>query len=163
MASFVVLTPPLRNGHRDEDRTVFIRDGFVWLGLIFPVPWLLLHRLWFEAALVLAATIAISLVGTSTGHANMAAAITMLLSLLVGLEASRWRYAKLERKGFEQRAVVDAANAGEAEIAYFYGEGFMANPVSEQAAKRDTPPPYLSNSKPSLGGMVGLVGHRGES
>lgn len=163
MVSFVVLTPQLRNGQHDEDRTVFIRDGFVWLGFIFPVPWLLLHRLWFEAALVLVATIAISLVGSYTGHANMAAVITMLLSLLVGLEAGRWRYARLERKGFEQRAVVEAANAGEAEIAYFYGEDFMAGPVSEKAARHDTLPLYVSNTKPSFGGMLGLVSHRGEN
>lgn len=162
MASFVVLTPQLRNGQRDEDRTVFIRDGFAWLGFIFPVPWLLLQRLWFEAALVLVGTIAISLVGSYTGHVDMAALITALLSLLVGLEASRWRYAKLERKGFEQRAVVDAANASDAEIAYFYGDNFVTEQPSEPAAKVDMPL-QATGFKPVVGGMVGLVSHRGEN
>lgn len=162
MASFVVLTPQLRNGLPDEDRAVFIRDGFAWLGFIFPVPWLLLQRLWLEAGLVLAATIAISLIGSYTGHADMAAVITALLSLLVGLEASRWRYAKLERKGFEQRAVVEAANTGDAEIAYFYGNDFVLEPLSEPTVRVDMLPHTLS-SKPALGGMVGLVSHRGEN
>ncbi|MEP7452646.1 DUF2628 domain-containing protein [Phyllobacterium sp. SB3] len=162
MASFIVLTPQLRNGLPDEDRAVFIRDGFIWLAFIFPVPWLLLQRLWLEAGLVLAATIAVSLIGSYTGHADMAAIITALLSLLVGLEASRWRHAKLERKGFEQRAVVDAANAGDAEIAYFYGDDFVAEQPSEPTARVDMPA-QARGFKPVVGGMVGLVSHRGEN
>ncbi|MHC1547364.1 DUF2628 domain-containing protein [Phyllobacterium sp. K27] len=162
MASFVVLTPQLRNGQPDDDRTVFIRDGFAWLGFIFPVPWLLLQRLWFEAALVFVATIIISLVGNYTEHAGLAAIITALLSLFVGLEASRWRYAKLERKGFEQRAVIDAASADDAEIAYFYGDDFVAEPLSEAAPKTDQLT-FRSSTAPALGGMVGLVSHRGEN
>lgn len=162
MASFVVLTPQLRNGQRDEDRTVFIRDGFAWLGFIFPVPWLLLQRLWFEAALVFVATIIISLIGNYTEHAGLAAVITALLSLFVGLEARRWRYAKLERNGFEQRAVVDAATAGDAEIAYFHGADFVAEPLSEPAPKADLLT-HRASTTPALGGMVGLVSHRGEN
>lgn len=162
MASFVVLTPQLRNGQRDDDRTVFIRDGFAWLGFIFPVPWLVLQRLWFEAALVFVATIIISLVGNYTNHAGLATLITALLSLFVGLEARRWRYAKLERNGFEQRTVINAETAADAEIAYFHGPDFMAEPLSEPAPKTDLPA-YRSSTTPALDGMVGLVSHRGEN
>ncbi len=84
MASFLVLVPRMSNGERDDDGTVFIRDGFSVLAFILPLVWLLVHRLWFVAALVLGATIAISMVGTFTGHEDMAAFVTALLSLLVG-------------------------------------------------------------------------------
>jgi len=160
MASFFVLTPRLRNGHEDHDNTVFVRDGFAWLAFILPIPWLLLQRLWFEAALVLAATVALSIVGAATGHSDMAGVVTALLSLLVGLEGNNWRAAKLERNGFEQGAVVTADQAIDAETAYFYRNDLAAKPISAPQ------PTVLSPSigqKPLAGGMVGLVSHRGEN
>jgi hypothetical protein len=162
MASYLVLTPELRNGHRDDDRTVFVRDGFAFLAFILPVPWLLVQRLWFEAGLVLAATIAISMVGSYTGHEDMAAIVTLLLSLLVGFEANSWRAARLERKGFEPQAVVAARNVADAEIVYFHGDDFVAEPVTAAEVRTRLSLPPVS-PKPALGGMVGLVSHRGEN
>ncbi len=168
MASFLVLAPRSQNGERDNDSTVFIRDGFAALAFILPVPWLLVHRLWFEAALVLGATIAISMVGTFTGHEDMAALVTALLSLLVGFEANAWRAAALERRGFEQLAVVDARNAGDAETAWFLGPNFAptAKPAMSSGVKSDgplLPATQRPAFQPAIGGMVGLVSHRGEN
>lgn len=162
MASFIVLTPGLRNDELVDDRTVFVRDGFALLAFILPIPWLLVQRLWFEAVLVLAATIALSAVGSATGHGDMAAVVTALLSLLVGLEGNNWRAAKFERKGFEQSAVVTADNAIDAETIYFYGNDFAAAPLPAPRATVDTSLPE-TGSKPVSGGMLGLVSHRGEN
>ncbi len=164
MASFLVLAPRLENGQRDEDRTVFIRDGFAFVALIVPFLWLLVHRLWFEAALILAAAVIISLIGDYTGHDDMAAFIAMLLSLLVGLEANGWRAAALERRGYEQLGIVDADNAADAETIWFL----------RPKVTRPAPPAGPASVKPEaavlpaapkalLGGMVGLVSHRGEN
>ncbi len=167
MASFLVLVPRMSNGERDDDGTVFIRDGFSVLAFILPLVWLLVHRLWFVAALVLGATIAISMVGTFTGHEDMAAFVTALLSLLVGFEANNWRAAVLERRGFEQLAVVDARNADDAETAWFLGPNFAptARPAVSSGVKSDGPllPTRQKSAPQPTTGMVGLVSHRGEN
>lgn len=160
MASFFVLTPRLRNGREDHDNAVFVRDGFAWLAFILPIPWLLVQRLWFEAALVLAATVALSIVGAATGHGDMAAMVTALLSLLVGLEGNNWRAARLERKEFEHGVVVTADNAIDAETAYFYRNDLSAK---LSGAPQTTAPSRSAGQKPLTGGMVGLVSHRGEN
>lgn len=168
MASFLVLAPRSTNGGRDDENAVFIRDGFAVLAFILPVPLLLIQRLWFEAALVLAVTAGISMAGTLTGHEDMAAFVTILLSLLVGFEANAWRAAALERRGFEQLAVVDAQNADDAETVWFLGPNFV--PSTRPAVSTDTRPytpldPAATRKpavQPSIG-MVGLVSHRGEN
>ncbi|MEK1887071.1 MAG: DUF2628 domain-containing protein [Phyllobacterium sp.] len=164
MASFLVLAPRPENGERDEDKTVFIRDGFVFLAFVLPFVWLLFHRLWFEAILVLAAGVAISAVGSFTGQDGAAALIGILVSILVGLEANSWRAAALERRGFRLAGVVDAHNAADAETIWFLGtERFR--PVASRVSPNRPPDaaPSVAAPRPVLGGMVGLVSHRGEN
>jgi hypothetical protein len=160
MASFIVLAPEL-DGQRDDDKTAFVRDGFALLAFILTVPWLLVQRLWFEAAVVFGSMVVISGVGTYAGHEDMAGFITALLSLLVGFEGNNWRAAALERRGFGRLGVVDARNADDAETAWFLGENFVS---SHEASVSARPARSLQVShKPALGGMIGLVSHRGEN
>ena len=44
-----------RGRQRRRRRAVFVRDGFSWLAFLLPPLWLLWHRLWLEAALVVVA------------------------------------------------------------------------------------------------------------
>ncbi|CAN7227013.1 DUF2628 domain-containing protein [Phyllobacterium sp. LjRoot231] len=163
MASFIVLAPQL-DGRRDDDKTVFVRDGFAFLAFIFTVPWLLVHRLWFEAAAVFGLMVMISGVGSYTGHQDMAGFVTALLSLLVGFEGNNWRIAALERRGLDQLGVVDARNADDAETARFLGENFISRAQKVSASSRPAAAASLQVShKPALGGMVGLVSHRGDN
>jgi hypothetical protein len=161
MASFIVLAPEL-DGQHDDDKTVFVRDGFAVLAFILTVPWLLVQRLWFEAAVVFGSMVVISGVGTYTGHEDMAGFITALLSLLVGFEGNNWRIAALERRGFNQLGVVDARNTDDAETAWFLGENVVSSPEVSGSA-HPTVPSLQVTRKPALSGMVGLVSHRGEN
>ena len=161
MASFIVLAPEL-DGQRDDDKTVFVRDGFVLFAFILTVPWLLVQRLWFEAAVIFGSMVVISGVGTYTGHEDMAGFITVLLSLLVGFEGNNWRIAALERRGFRVLGVVDARNADDAETAWFLGENFVSLPEVSVSARPAVPFLQVTH-KPAPSGMVGLVSHRGEN
>ncbi|MCB8835798.1 hypothetical protein LJD42_30085, partial [Escherichia coli] len=71
---------------------------------------------------------AISIVGFYTGPGHLAEIVAALLALLVAFEASNWRIKALERRGFDQAAIVDARSAVDAETAYFLGEAFVADP-----------------------------------
>lgn len=163
MASYIVLIPPLQDNQRQDDRTVFIRDGFALIAFFLPVPWLLFNRLWFEAALVFAAVAAISIVGSYTWHASLAEIVAALLALLVAFEANNWRINALERRGFDQAAIIDARSAADAETIYFHGDAFAADPDPvPPAIDLVMPSAVPAPKKPAVGGMLGLVGYRGE-
>ncbi|QND51221.1 DUF2628 domain-containing protein [Phyllobacterium sp. 628] len=160
MASYIVLVPPLKGGEPQDDKTVFVKDSFAFLAFILPVPWLLFHRLWFEAALIFVAVAAISIIGNHTNHQILAEGVAALLALLVAFEAANWRVKALERRGFTQVAIVDARSAADAETIYFFGDDFIAapEPVLPQINVDSITTP---DRKPVTSGMLGLVGYRG--
>lgn len=131
MTSYVVMEPPdgtsmhggsARNGS-DESRAVLVRDGFHFLAFLVPVLWLLFQRLWLEALFILAATLAISGLGTFAGLGAAAPVLTLLVSLYVGLEAPALKLAAMRRRGWRDRGVVEADNARDAELRYYLAVG----------------------------------------
>ncbi len=132
MASYVVLTPP--DDPEAPERAEIIRDGFAWLALIIPLLWLLWHRLWFAAALLLLAAVGI-VAGMDTlptwSPAFFAAAV--LLSLYVALEGNGLRIARLERQDWQVETVIEAPNGATAEAIYLSG--------LDETPKRKIPPP----------------------
>lgn len=167
MASFVVLEP---TDAASAERVVFVRDGFSLPALILPVVWLLLNKLWFEAALVLAATIFLGVMAGFFGLAAATPLLGLLVSVLVGFEGSNWRIAGLRRNGFNEKAVIEAHNEAEAELRYFV-EATFAEPSAPLSLPSSASPPSpasqfkpaaYSGTRPSFGSSIGLVGHRGE-
>lgn len=167
MASFVVLEPEGLNEKRQAETTVFVRDGFAFFALIVPFLWLLSKRLWLEAFVVLAATIAIGSAAATSQFAPAVPLLIFLISVLVALEGNNWRIAKLRRRGFVEKAVINANDLAEAEIRYFVGQANLsqqpqnANSVPEttvQQRQLKSPPHF-----PHIGSQIGLVSHRGDN
>ena len=106
----------LRGDARGLDRAQVVADGFSWPAFAFSVLWLVWHRLWLAAIGVLTFLVALVAAGLFLGLSTGAgAAIALLASLLIGLEASslrRWTYA---RGGRPARDAVIAGSAEEAE------------------------------------------------
>jgi hypothetical protein len=98
------------------DRLVLVRDGFSIFAFSFHVLWMLWPRLWLVAlglfAILLAGSFAMDWLGLPTGASFC---IQLLVSLLIGLEASSLRRWTLRRKGLPMRDVVVADSLGEAE------------------------------------------------
>ncbi len=102
------------------ERFIFVRDGFSWWAFLFAPLWMLCHRMWLvligyvvisggiEAALVrfAASRLAISVVG-------------LLISLLVGLEASTLRRFTLHRRGWTNVGVISGADVEDGERRFF--------------------------------------------
>ncbi len=159
MAQFVVLEPAGADG---ADRAVFVRDGFSVVALVLPVLWLLLQKLWLEAAAVLALSVALGFLGGLLGLSAAISPIVFLVGLFVALESPQWKIARLRRRGFAERAAVAARNRGEAEIRYFM------NRAAPEAAAPSHPLPQWdkASARPlhaSTGATIGFVGHRGEN
>jgi hypothetical protein len=118
VAIFVVMEPPAPTEAEAIQRAVLVRDGFAVVAFLVPPLWLFWHRLWIEALLALAASIALATLGEQAGLGFLGAGLSLLVSLYVGLEGQALRIARLRRKGWSEWGVLEAGNAAEAEIRY---------------------------------------------
>lgn len=115
MAVYVVMEPP---GKKTADATVFVRDGFAWLGFLAPPLWLLWHRLWIEAVFIFVALGLLSALGEVSGFALMGSLLGLLVMLYVGLEGQTLRISALTRRGWKQWGVVVADDLDDADARY---------------------------------------------
>lgn len=117
MASYVVMQ---RASGAGMD-TVFVRDAFSGVALVFPVLWLLWNRLWFAALMLFIVSVGLALVGDlvipGSGPATMLAGL--VIGLFVALEGPVWRIGRFHRKDYAVAGTVDARNLDEAEIRWF--------------------------------------------
>ncbi|SEO61517.1 Protein of unknown function [Methylobacterium sp. ap11] len=143
------------------DRAKLVPDAFVWPAFWFSALWFFWHRLWLAGLIVLAAEIVVWLAGLALGLSTAAGfAIALLLSWLVGLEASslrRWTYA---RTGRPIRDAVTASDAKEAEVK------FVARWLREEGARMGSPPSrpvapaHARSESPALGLFPEAQGQR---
>lgn len=117
MASYTVMTPPGGNGEPDSAR--FIRDGFSFWAFVFPLFWMLWHRMWLYALLLFLLIAFIGAVAEDLGAPGAIALAQLALSLLVGLESGAIREAHLRSKGWTLKAAFSAENIDQAEEIYF--------------------------------------------
>nr|WP_236960495.1 DUF2628 domain-containing protein [Methylobacterium durans] len=98
------------------DRAQIVPDGFSWGAFAFSVLWFFLHRLWLAGLGVLAGLIAIAVLGRVLGLSPFTGfLVTLLVSVLIGLEASSLRRWTLARRGRPVRDAVVAGSVSEAE------------------------------------------------
>src|SRR5262245_57371402 len=109
MSTYTVHEPPLKRYDTlaDPERFVFVRDGFsFWAFLLAPL-WMLRRRMWlvFIGYVIVAAAVqtALHFIGASVA-VRMSASV--LLALLVGMEAPTLRRFTLARRGYAPVGVV---------------------------------------------------------
>jgi len=100
------------------ERARILRDGFSWLAFLVPPLWLAWHRLWVEAAVVFALMLALGLLGEHAGLGWTAPLLSLLLSVLIGLEGQALRLARLSRRGWRERLAIEAGDLDDAEARY---------------------------------------------
>lgn len=118
-------------------RTRFVREGFSWLALFFPVLWQMFHGMWLVLigflALVLAAEAALAFVPAVPG--GLAG---LVLSLLFAFEARTLYGWTLARRRWRVAGVVAAESREAAERRWFDGL-FAAPAASDGPAPPATP------------------------
>ena len=158
MPVYTVHEPPRKEGQREDDaiahssRFVFVRDGFhFWAFLLAPL-WMLRHRMWLEliAWLLLLAGITFTLEGLGVAE-SAGFAVALLLSLLVGIEASSLRRWKLSRRGFASVGVVVGDDLEDAERRFFDGWTAREEPTRALPSPPSPPSPFAASSE-----IVGL-------
>jgi hypothetical protein len=152
MAIYVVMQPPA--GGNEAGGAILVRDGFAWLGFLFSPVWLAWHRLWIEALLTFAAMAALSMLGERLGLELAGSALSMLVSLYVGLEGQGLRIAALRRRGWREWGVVEAGNPGDGEIRHAIETG---NDGEEPAPMPRIVPDASLARAPQTGMALGLT------
>jgi hypothetical protein len=104
------------------DRTIFVKDGFSWPGLIFPLPWLLFQRLWLGTLVYVALAFAAGGIGLFMTE-DSGFLLACLANLYVALEGNDMRRRKLARQGFAEMGSVMAKSPDEAEQIFFAERG----------------------------------------
>jgi hypothetical protein len=147
MSVFTVHEPPARasEAFASPERFAFVRDGFsFWAFLIGPI-WMLWRRLWLVFVIYLAFSALV--------HAGLWAAgasggvrvfVSLLIALLVGVEAGSLRRWTLGRRRWRELGVVVARNRDEAERRFFDAWDAPAMPrsvMSPPAQAPSTTPP----------------------
>jgi hypothetical protein len=101
---------------------VLVKEGFSWAALLFGWIWLLFHRAWVPAVVVLAANV---LIGVQTaGGARVVLEIALALLLgLTGRDLVRW---SLARRGYTLAHVLAARDADSALARLLTGRSDLA-------------------------------------
>ncbi|NKJ09033.1 DUF2628 domain-containing protein [Rhizobium sp. SG741] len=124
MASYLILTPPgaanrSEVSDRYRDGTRFIRDGFSWKAFLFPVLWMLFHRLWLHAAAAfLLQGLALELM-RQPGLFAAGAAILLGVHVLAALEGPYALGQRLMDRGWKMENLVSAHDLATAEQIHF--------------------------------------------
>ncbi|MCT8989152.1 DUF2628 domain-containing protein [Chelativorans sp. SCAU2101] len=148
MTSYLVMEPP-RAGPVKAEEALIIRDGFSLTAFLFPLIWFLWHRMWLEALAFLALVLVIGAVGSFTEGDIFTPIVSVLLAILIGLEAPALRAAALRRRGWTDWGVVEGANHAEAELRYAAEAGEEA-----PAAQPSAVPPAFSAGRPVSPGSM---------
>lgn len=144
MTIYTVHAPPARDRRagRDEVRSIFVKEGFCWPGLVLAFPWLVFRRMWIVLAFYIIAGAALAALSRQDGLAPVAMALGVFVPLLLGFEGNDMRRWQLGLRGYEMIDVVEAASRAEVEIRYFAGR--------ETPAAQAPPPVPLLRPQPLL-------------
>ncbi len=156
MASFVVMEPPRGDAQKDA---VLVRDGFHVLAFLAPFLWLFWYRCWLEGIVVIAISLVIGSLATWSDWGAASPALSLLVSLYVGLEGASLRLAALRRRGWREWGVVEADDRADAEMRYF-SENAPHMQTDDQPWGETTPVtrPAAAPARRSDASSLGLLG-----
>lgn len=118
MKRYIILTPP-GGPDRDHRTTRFIADRMSLLALVFPGPWLLLHRCWWSGLAALGIQVLAGWLADQPGLFWAGTLSSLALGLLIGLEARHMQVKSLMRRGWREEAVLLAPDRATAEAMFF--------------------------------------------
>ena len=160
MSVYTVYEPPLRPVDTSSDpvRFAFVRDGFSFWAFLMAALWMLWHRMWLVLLIYLVVVAGIDAVLYSAGvPSGIVAAVSILISILIGIEAATLRRFTLMRRGWKDVGVVSGKNLEEAERRFYDAwvrerSVMRSAPSTPPAAQAASPPPQ----SPQSSGVIGL-------
>jgi len=165
MSVFTVHEPPLRaaDSAPNPERFTFVRDGFYFWAFALTPLWMLWHRMWLVLLIYLIVAVgadsAMHYAGIGSGGVVV---FQLVISLLIGFEASTLRRFTLARRGWKNVGVVAGDGVEAAERRFFDAWAVAANKAGERpSASSAAPPSSPRAAQPS--GIIGLFPEPGAS
>ena len=121
MSVYTVHQAPARaDAASAAERFVFVRDSFSWWAFLLAPLWMLRHRMWLVLLgyVVVSGAIEVALVRFGASRTTVVF-VGLLISLLVGLEASTLRRFALRRRGWSNVGIVSGDRLEDAERRFF--------------------------------------------
>lgn len=159
MSVYTVHEPPLRGADAlaEAARFIFVRDGFYWWAFLLTPFWMVRHRLWLVLVIYLVVIAGLDAALHSVGaSAFVIILVGVLISLLVGFEASTlWRFT-LRRRRWRNVGIVSGADIEDAERRFF--DIWVRNASARSGAPSN---PSLPSTQPAsnlseTSGVIGL-------
>jgi hypothetical protein len=105
---------------KSADDVVFLREGFSWWALLFPLLWLAFKGMWIVLVIAFAAQFLIWAIAEALGFGEaMRLIFSLTINLILGFQGNellRWTY---ERRGFREVGLIEAPDLEEAEYRFF--------------------------------------------
>lgn len=119
------------------ERILFVKEGFAWWALLFPLLWLLYHRMWLVLIGFIVVMVALQLGLTAAGMPTSAGTWLVLGgNLLFAVVANDLRRWTLARNGYREIGPVTGRSRRECEEKFF--AAWLAE--EQNAAVADPPP-----------------------
>jgi len=132
MKSYTVHAPS--EGEPAPEQFAFVKDGFSWPALFFPLLWIFWLRLWLVLVWYIVFALSVAWVDRLAGETN-ATILALLGALLFALEANNLRRLTLESRGWREIGASSGRNLAEAEIRFFER---WTGALAGRAEKRET-------------------------
>lgn len=98
----------------------FVKEGFAWIALLFPVLWLIFHRMWIELVVLICAALIVSLGLRWFGvHDELIGWASFALVLVFAFEANELRRWRLDRAGYRLVGAAAGKSRDAAELSFF--------------------------------------------
>jgi hypothetical protein len=161
MPVYTVHEPPLRTAGAlaEAERFVFVRDGFYWWAFLLTPLWMLWRRLWLVLLIYVVCSALIDTAMRVIGApASAIALIDILISFLIGLEASTLLRFTLRRRGWQNVGVVSGDDLEDAERRFF--DAWVCRGPAPRVAPPAGPaaPPSPAPARSPAGEASGVIG-----
>jgi hypothetical protein len=161
MPVYTVHEPPLRTAGAlaEAERFVFVRDGFYWWAFLLTPLWMLWRRLWLVLLIYVVCSALIDTAMRVIGApASAIALIDILISFLIGLEASTLLRFTLRRRGWQNVGVVSGDDLEDAERRFF--DAWVRRGPAPRVAPPAGPaaPPSPAQARSPAGEASGVIG-----
>lgn len=130
------------------DKIVFVKEGFAWFAFLFPLLWLLYHRMWLVLAGFALAFVALGLLASLTDWPQWAEALASFgINLLAGFEGNNLRRWTLACRGYVQVDVTTGRDRQECERRFF--DRWLETQEGSNNRPSDSAPPAFARRPPA--------------
>ena len=164
MSVYTVYEPPLRpvDSLSDPARFAFVRDGFSLWAFLTAALWMLWHRMWLVLLIYVIVAAGVDAAVRYAGVPSVVVAVVSILtSILIGIEAATLRRFTLTRRGWKDVGIVSGKNLEEAERRFYDAwvrkrSVERAQPSSPLSSAPPPAPQPRPPQSPQSSGVVGL-------